>query len=48
MVLGQHVHWLAPRDIGREMESYSTGDIGVLMFFVLSGFVISEAADLFY
>jgi peptidoglycan/LPS O-acetylase OafA/YrhL len=48
MVLGQHLHWLAPGDIGREMESYCTGDIGVLMFFVLSGFVISEAADLFY
>jgi peptidoglycan/LPS O-acetylase OafA/YrhL len=48
MVLGQHVHWLAPRDVGREIESYRTGDIGVLTFFVLSGFVISEAADLFY
>jgi len=48
MVLGQHVHWLAPGGVRREMESYSTGDIGVLMFFVLSGFVISEAADLFY
>lgn len=48
MVLGQHAHWLAPGDVGREMNSYSTGDIGVLMFFVLSGFVIAEAADLFY
>src|SRR5437879_1248562 len=48
MVLGQHVHWLAPRSVGREIESFFTGDIGVLTFFVLSGFVISEAADLFY
>lgn len=48
LVLGQHVHWIVPTAVGEAITSYSTGDIAVLTFFVLSGFVISEAAECFY
>jgi peptidoglycan/LPS O-acetylase OafA/YrhL len=48
LVLLQHTTWLAPEPWGIAIDQFLTGDIGVLSFFVLSGFIIVEAACFHY
>jgi peptidoglycan/LPS O-acetylase OafA/YrhL len=46
LVLLQHIGHVGPA--GMTLGNYATGSIAVLVFFTLSGFVITEAADRFY
>lgn len=46
LVLLQHIGHAGPADM--TLGRYATGSIAVLVFFTLSGFVITEAADRFY
>lgn len=46
LVLLQHIGHVGPADM--TLGNYATGSIAVLVFFTLSGFVITEAADRFY
>ncbi len=46
LVLLQHIGHVGPADM--TLGGYATGSIAVLVFFTLSGFVITEAADRFY
>jgi peptidoglycan/LPS O-acetylase OafA/YrhL len=48
MVFLQHALHIAPESYVGAWFPLGTGNIGVLVFFAMSGFVIMEAADLFY
>ena len=48
MVMLQHFGSFAPAGLGDQLPRYMTGSIAVLVFFVLSGYVIAEAALNFY
>jgi peptidoglycan/LPS O-acetylase OafA/YrhL len=48
MVMGQHFGWLAPASFGNELPKYATGNVAVLTFFALSGFIIVEAGNTSY
>lgn len=48
MVIVQHAHWVAPVGLSSWLQLPRTGTIAVLAFFVLSGFIITEAAERFY
>ena len=45
MVMGQHFGWLLPSQLGNQLPRYATGNVAVLTFFALSGFIIVDAAD---
>lgn len=46
LVIVQHIHHVGPD--GTSWGNWGTGSIAVLVFFALSGFVITEAAESFY
>ena len=46
LVIAQHVDHVGPAGMG--WHSWATGTIAVLVFFCLSGYVITEAAERFY
>lgn len=49
VVMGGHSAWLAPEfPLARFLADSRAGSIAVLVFFVISGFVITEAAATFY
>src|SRR5215475_1054417 len=48
MVVAQHVVWIAPTGLSEILRCAATGNIAVLTFFALSGFIMAEAADQFY
>ena len=48
MVVAQHVVWIAPPGLSEILRRAATGNIAVLTFFALSGFIMAEAADQFY
>ncbi|WP_426032160.1 acyltransferase family protein [Caulobacter sp. DWP3-1-3b2] len=48
LVMVQHFGVVAPHDVGRALAVPATGNIAVLTFFVLSGFIIAESSERFY
>lgn len=48
LVMVQHFGVVAPPYVGRALAVPATGNIAVLTFFVLSGFIIAESAERFY
>jgi peptidoglycan/LPS O-acetylase OafA/YrhL len=49
LVMVQHyVQWCWPKEFQRFVMPFEPGSVAVLVFFFLSGFVITEAADLIY
>lgn len=48
MVVVSHTHMLAGAAVSKFLAPYGLGNMAVMSFFVLSGFVIAEANDTFY